>query len=53
MIDKEIIDGRVFIAQTTYRIYHSEEDLQDNKQPFCTTSDEETFNFHKENLRGK
>jgi hypothetical protein len=47
MIVKETVDGKVFIAQTTYYIYRSEEDLQTDKQPMLITSDTVEFEGYK------
>ena len=49
----ETINGKVFIAQTTYYIYRSEESLQNDEAPFCTTSDVETFNRYKEQIKNE
>jgi hypothetical protein len=43
MIAREEINGLIFIAQTTYYIYKSEEDLQ-NSKPTVVCSQEKIFN---------
>jgi hypothetical protein len=51
MVKHEYIDGNVFITQTTYYIYRSEEDLQNHKSPFLITSNKKAFNKCKENIK--
>jgi len=51
MVKRETINGRVFIAQTTYYVYRSEAELQDDKPPFLETSNGETFEQYKEQER--
>jgi len=46
MIHEEEINGKIFIAQTTYYIYESEQHLQDD-HAFLRTSDKKLFNNHK------
>lgn len=46
MIKKTIINGTVFIAQTTYYIYKDEQSIQ-NSPPMLTTSDRRVFNNQK------
>jgi len=48
MIKREEINGKIFIAQTTYYIYDSEEHLQ-NDHAFLRTSDRKLFNKHRAN----
>ncbi len=50
MIVKEIIHSYIFIEQTTYHIYRNEEERQ-NGRAFLTTSDKETFESFKEQIR--
>lgn len=50
MIKKEIINGKVFLAQTTYYVYRNEEDYKKDKR-FVITSDEKEFERRKEEER--
>lgn len=50
MIQREEINGTIFIAQTTYRIYKSEDDLQ-NDHAWLTCSDKKTWNNYKKQMR--
>lgn len=51
MVKREEIKGVVFLAQTTYYIYRSEESLQNDEQAYCTTSDVKVFNAHKKQIK--
>jgi len=46
MIKDEKINDMVFLEQTTYYIYRTEEDRK-NDLPFLTTSNKETFDEYK------
>jgi len=46
MVKQEIINGKIFITQTTYYIYSSEPDLQ-NDHAYLITSDKAFFLRHK------
>ena len=53
MIKDKIIKGMVFLEQTTYYIYRSEEDRK-NGIPFLTTSDKKTYDlYRKEAMAGR
>jgi len=43
MVNREEIDGMLFIAQTTYYVYRNEEDLMADNEPFLTTSNTDAF----------
>jgi len=40
------INGKIYVEQTTYYVYRSEEDLQDDK-PCLITSSKKVFDRHK------
>jgi len=48
MIKKEIINGEVFIEQTTYYIYKNEKDMKKDK-PLVVTGDKKIFEILKGN----
>lgn len=49
-IKEKIIDGKIFMVQTTYYIYDSEEHLQTN-HAFLRTSDKKLFNKYKKQAK--
>jgi hypothetical protein len=51
MVNRETINGMVFIAQTTYYVYRSEEDLQNDAIPMLTSSDIISFDAYKDIAR--
>ena len=53
MIKKVTIGKTVFIAQTVYFIYRSEEDLQNDEQPFLRTSDKELYETYLKEAKEK
>lgn len=54
MIEREEINGLIFIAQTKYMIYRSEEDLQkDGNHAVLTTSDKAKYEANKKLAREK
>jgi len=51
MIKRKEIKGNIFIAQTTYYIYRSEDDLQNDKLPFLITSNKKVFESYKKSIK--
>jgi len=51
MVKREYINGKVLVSQTTFYIYKSEEDLQNDKIPFLITSDKKLFNRYKRQFK--
>ena len=52
MSKAETINGAVFLEQTTYYIYRSEEDRLNDK-PMLTTSCKKTWNSYKKQFKQK
>jgi hypothetical protein len=52
MIKEEKIKELIFLTQTTYYIYNSEED-QKNDKPSIITSDKKTFDNYKKRIKSK
>jgi len=47
MVVREIINGKIFLAQTTFYVYRSESDLANDKIPCLITSDKKLWNKYK------
>jgi hypothetical protein len=47
MIKKEIINGKLFLTQTTFYVYDSEDGNVKDEIPILITSDIKTFRSHK------
>ena len=52
MIRKEIINGKVFLIQTTFFVYDNESKHK-NGVPRLITSNKKEFNYHKKNELNK
>jgi len=52
MLQKEKINGKVFLVQKTYYIYGSEE-AQEKDEPSLITSDKRVFDYHKKKEKNK
>ena len=47
MVIREIINGKIFLAQTTFYVYRNESDLINDKIPCLITSDKKLWNKYK------
>ena len=52
MLQKQKINGKIFLVQKTYYIYGSEE-AQEKDHPSIITSDKRVFDYHKRNEQNK